>query len=428
MSLSPYDMSLTTQDVERLRTARSVVIRQHQGLASITCRGSLATGDGVLSRIALRTREHEIPVHAGVEPYPNRRRWRRQRPLEFPIDATRLDPAWAEAVRALAPGHQVALAWNHDQAGGRLNADAVQLTVTAPYGAHASFTLAAAPEWDRATPPRRRRSRRRIRPVRAAMALLVLWLVASHSMLVAALGAGAVLTCLALARVLRGDGGSGRVRLWMLSVVGALLTWLPVLGVGVLCLWLLVRYRRTIRRVVRSRFGRRRAPGRGGLPVPTWATADEFAAPPPSGNPGGTNGSASDFHAPFASAGPRVSESDRAVLEHFAKHVGNVAVMLDALAMPGWQYRVDPQRLDPTEPADHLLTAAFNGEYDAGLDALMDLCVREGYPEFRQCVRASLWNEPCPELPQTADDVHNRLLTHFWTQAVHQRRDVRQPA
>ena len=428
MSLSPYDMSLSTYDVDRLRTARSVVIRQHDGLASITCRGSLAVGNNPLSHIAgaLRAREHEIPVQAGIEPYPTQRRRRRHRPLEFAIDATRLDPAWAEAVRALAPGHHVALAWNHDHASGRLNADAVQLTVTTPYGAHSSFTLAAEPEWERAE-PRRRRSRRRIRPLRTAMALLALWFVASNSMLLAAVGAGVMLTWLSLSRLVRGERSGGRVRLWVLSAIGALLTWLPVLGVGVLCLWLLFRYRRAVRRFVRSTIRRRRGPARGGLPVPVWATTgNAFAAPPPSASNGGGRARS---HVPFGN-GARISDSDRAVLEHFANHVGHVAMMLDALAK-GWQYRVQPPHLDPAEPADHLLTAAFNGEYDAGLKALMDLCREErplDYEDFQQCVRASLWNEPCMELPQTADDVHSRLLTHFWTQAVLQRRAARQPA
>lgn len=422
MSLSPYDYSLELYDIDRLRSARSVVIRQHRGVATITCRGSLSGGANRVSGLVstLRSREHAIPVHPATEPFSAKRRWSRDRALELTIDATRLDPAWIDAVRTLAPGSRVALAWNRDRDTGRYNADAVQMTVTTPFGGRSSHTLTGAPRWEQQRG--RRQQSRRIHPLRAGVTLLGLWLLASNSVMLAAVTASALFAVVSVSRWARG-GAHGRIgpRLWKLSVFGVVFSVVPVVAGVALLGYLGWRFRRGVRRLVGWAFGKSRPRGGIAQAGSGWPADSPFATHPSPSSLGGGNRARVDFE-----NGNR-AEAERVTLEHFVQHVDRVADMFDAL-VPGWAHRVNPELLNPADPADHLVTAAFHGDFDGGLAALLELCDNEGRPDRKQCVRASLDNEPCDELPQTVDGTHNEALTRLWTHAILQRRGIRQPA
>ena len=403
-------MPLNQEAIDRLRRAHSVTIAQRDGIASIACHGTAVPSGGLASRLValLRHDRFEIPVQSSVDSAGNGRRWwpSPSEDLVLDVDDARRDPGWTALTQSLTPGGFITVDWSRDGLTRRPRPDAVRLTTVAPFGTQETFQLNQRKR--RAS----RRQRRRALPLRAAAALIGVALLAASTSAVTTLALTSVLVVvLGLARLAGAPRVRKALRFGRFSFLTGLWSMLPSIAVvvtGAIALGWLWRHRRTIQRIVRFLRGR------------TERGSRSSESRPPTF---GSNGSGRVSALASATGDARLD----AVLTHFEKHVANVARMFDHL-VPAWHLRVDVAELDPADPADHLLTAAFLDDSEKALDALVKLVQHERHVDFVPCVHASVRNAPCAHLPATQDDSHGAALVQCWTNEVRRRLHASVPA
>lgn len=394
-------MPLTPQSIERLRRARGITIRERDGFASIACRGTAVPRGNLVRRLAalLFDDSFEIPIQTSPDAFLGgpRRRQIGHDELVLDLDEAQRNPAWAALTDSLTPGGSIAVEWSRDGMTRRRRGDAVRLTTVAPFGTQETFTLA--PTSRRSA----RRSRRRMRPIRAAAALVGLGLLAASASAATTVAiTGILLLGLVCVRLAGSRRRRSTFRLGRFSFLAGLWSMLPSIAVvvtGLLVVVWLWRRRRSIQRIARFIRG-----DRG------------------SGDGGADRGGFRPTHSARLAALGRLSgdAKHRATQDHLEKHVANVALMFDELAA-NWHLRVDLTRLDHDDPADHLLTAAFLDDADIALDDIVRRLREEGRADFVRCVHAALRNASCEHLPETRDDSHGMALVERWRHEVQRR-------